>query len=267
MDEDKVRKIKKAILANFESSPDLYLEFEDRWGFFKQLNSALLSRMNLPVGAQVLDVGCGTAASCEQILATVPASRVWGLDISPAMLKAARERNMGIDRLVLVEGDAARLTEYFDFRFDGIVYSASIFLIPDYRESLHQAVELLKETGSVGLTFIDGLYDTEGSNLLALADESAKEGASLKKPVKLDECRDSFAGLFPLHDVWVQDFHLPDGLLREFFSIPAMSAGLFPGLDYSQRVLKVGRLFDHLPKTQTLFRWLLMVGKRSAGYK
>ena len=264
MDQDKVRKIKQAIRENFESSPVRYQAFEDRWGFFRKLNSTLLGRMKLPAAAKVLDVGCGTGASCEHILAAVPGSRVWGLDISPAMLEAAKARSSGTDRLTLVEGDAARLTEYFNFSFDGIVYSASVFLIPDYKESLRQAKGLLKEKGSAGLTFMDGLYDPDGNNLLALADLSAGEGVSLRKPVRLDECRDFFLSLFPLHDVWVEEFHLPDDMLREFFSIPAMSAGIFPGLEYSQRVQKVGRLFDHLPKTRALFKWLLMVGEKKA---
>jgi ubiquinone/menaquinone biosynthesis C-methylase UbiE len=262
MDQDKVRKIKQAIRANFESSPARYRAFEDRWGFFGKLNSALLNRMNLPAAAKVLDVGCGTGASCERILTALPESRVWGLDMSPAMLEAARDRTAGIDRLTLIEGDAAKLTEYFHFSFDGILYSASIFLIPDYKESLRQTRELLKENGSAGLTFMEGLYDLEGNNLLAMADLSAGEGVNLRKPVKLEECRDFFTVLFPVHTVWVEDFELPEDLLREFFSVPAMSAGLFPGVEYSQRVAKVGRLFDRLPKTPALFRWLFMVGEK-----
>ena len=58
---------------------------------------------------------------------------------------------------------------------------------------------------------------------------------------------------------------LPKELLKAFYSVPAMSAGLFPKIEYSERVRKVGRLFDHLPKTEHYFRWIFMVGQ--AGYE
>ncbi len=49
--------------------------------------------------------------------------------------------------------------------------------------------------------------------------------------------------------------------MQEFYSIPAMSAGIFPGMDYPERVKRVGLLFDHMPKTEILARWRLMVGR------
>jgi hypothetical protein len=54
---------------------------------------------------------------------------------------------------------------------------------------------------------------------------------------------------------------MPDELLKDFFSVPAMSAGLFPGVQYSERVAKVQRLFDYFPKTESFFRWMFIVGE------
>jgi len=264
MDEDKVIKIKKAIRNNFDSSPALYHSFEERYGFFRSLNDALLGGMSLPESADILDVGCGTGASSVQILEALPQCRVWGLDNSPAMLETARSTIGESDRLTFVEGDAAKLADYFGFQFDAIIYSASIFLIPDYQDSLKQAYDLLKERGSVGLSFMDGLYDVQDNNLLAAADQKAKEGVSLKKPVRLEHFQSFFGDVFPRRRVWKEDFQLPEQLLREFFSIPAMSAGLFPRVEYPERLRKVGHLFDHVPKTQILFRWILMVGQKTA---
>ncbi len=262
MDAQTITKIKNAVRTNYDESPALYQEFEDRYGFFRTLTRTLLARMKLPNEAVVLDVGCGTGASSVQISETIPESQVWGLDNSSAMLAAARATVGESDRVHFVEGDAGRLRKQFAFPFDGILYSACIFLIPDYQESLRQAGDLLRAGGKVGLTFMDGLYTHELKNALAEADREAREGVSLKKAVKLPELAGFFNELFPFHESWTEDFRLPRELLRDFFSVQAMSAGLFPHFPYSERVGKVARLFDHLPRTPVIFRWILMVGWR-----
>lgn len=261
MDDAKISKIKAAVKSNFNLSPTHYQAFEDTYGFFRKLNAALLERMSVPAGAGILDIGCGTGASSLQILEAIPQCRVWALDNSPAMLAAARERVGPSDRIMFVEADAAQLSDHFDRPFDAIIYSASIFLIPDYRESLRQAGGLLKEGGHLGLTFMEGVVDAEGNSLFAQADLTAKEGVSLRKPVDSGEFKKFFNELFPRNSVWFEDFRLREELLRSFFSVPAMSAGLFPGTAYEDRVQKIGRLFDHLPNTEAIFRWVGMIGE------
>ena len=86
----KVVKIKEAVRNNFEQSPDYYQSFEDRFGFFGRLNQKLMAGMNFGPEPLILDIGCGTGASCGQIMEALPAAHVWGLDISPAMLKTAQ---------------------------------------------------------------------------------------------------------------------------------------------------------------------------------
>jgi ubiquinone/menaquinone biosynthesis C-methylase UbiE len=260
MDRDKVSRIKEAVRTNFQNSPAPYESFEKRFGFFRRLNEVLLGGMSLPAHPGVLDVGCGTGASSRQILESHTGARVWGLDNSPAMLETARSLLGRFDRLTFVEGDAARLSEYFGTQFDAIVYSASIFLIPDYRESLIQARRVLKPGGSVGLSFMDGVYDAAGENLLAKADQAAGQGMSLKRPVRLDEFLTVFSTIFRSHRISNEDFLLPREVLLEFFSVPAMSAGLFPGKAYEERVEKVRHLFEHVPESGGMFRWALMVG-------
>jgi len=257
---DKSARIKSAIRDNFNQSPDRYQDFEDRYGFFRNLNEILLSRMELSPGSAVLDVGCGTGVSSLQIADFVPDSTVWGLDISPAMLEVARARAGNSERFRFVEGDAARLVDYFDVRFDAIVYGASIFLVPDFRQSLSQARELLNDGGKVGLTFMDGAYTSDGVNAFAVADESAKVEVSLRKPVNLAELQLFFEDLFALPKTCQESLDVSREMLRDFFSVPAMSAGLFPGLPYSERVERVQRLIDHIPAGPLTFRWTIMVG-------
>jgi cyclopropane-fatty-acyl-phospholipid synthase len=263
MDLDKNARIKNAIRGNFDESPQAYQEFEDRYGFFRKLNHMLASKMALQPAALILDVGCGAGASSAQMLDGIPKCCVWGLDISGAMLETARLKLGDSDRVRFVQGDAAKLADCFDFTFDAVVYSASIFLVPDYQESLRQAKDLLRQDGRVGLTFMDGLYDSSGRNAFIAADERAKEGVSVKRPVDLRQFEDFFRGLFPCCDAWSEDLQLGEELLRAFFSVPAMSAGLFPGIEYPERVRKVNRLFDYLRAVECIFRWRFMVGRRS----
>ncbi len=262
MDRDKIDKIKSAVKMNFEDSPQAYREFEDRYGFFRDLNETLINRMHPAAGARVLDIGCGTGVSVKQIHDAIPDSEVWGLDNSPAMLDAARALYGDNERLHFIEGDGARPDEFVEGPFDAVVYSASIFLMPDYAESLRAVRGLLKEGGVVGLTFMDGLYDPFGKHVLALADRDAQEGVSLRKPVNLADFHEAFRRIFVRERTFQDDMRLPEQLLRDFYSVPAMSAGLFPSIDYRERVKKVNRLFDHLPKTQYVFRWITMVGER-----
>lgn len=264
MNEEKISRIKVAVMNNFDKSPEQYQAFENEHGFFCALNGLLLSRMKLPVGSRVLDVGCGTGVSTLQIADVVPESRVWGLDISSAMLDQARINAGDSDRLTFVHGDAGRLADHFSIEFDAVIYSASIFLIPDYEESLKQARRLLSPTGKVGVTFMDGLYDEAGNNLVAEADRMAGEGVSLSRAVKLREFRATFEKLFPRSEEWTEDFRLALPVIRQFFSVPAMSAGLFPRIVYEERLKKVERLFAHLPG-DVLFRWVLMAGSSLPG--
>ncbi len=256
----KISKIKSAVKNNFETSPDLYEKYENAYGFFGDLNRKLIAGFSFKEHPDILDIGCGTGASTRQISEDIPDAAVWGLDISPAMLQVGRKKYADAARIQFVEGDAARLPKFFNSKFDAIIYSASIFLIPDYHESLRQAAALLKPWGTLALTFMEGVYDSSNANMFDIADRSARQGVSLKKPVQLKELEVFFANLFPNHRIWKEDLKLPITQLREFFSIPAMSAGLFPGISYPERVKKVAALFDHLLSYEPLFRWVFMIG-------
>lgn len=261
---DKINRIKEAVRSNFEQSPTQYEEFEERHGFFAALNARLLSTMTTRAGMKILDIGCGTGAGVRAILDLVPDSVVVGLDNSPAMLEAARRNFAGTPSVRFLESDAAELETSVQEPMDLVVYSASIFLIPDYRKSLAQVRGLLVEGGEVGLTFMTGVYDESGQDLLELADRTANLGVNLRKAVKLPEFQAFFSELFPANRTRIENFPFPAATFVEFFSIPAMSAGLFPGLAYKQRVRNVRILAQHFSDTQPYFRWTLMTGRKAA---
>jgi ubiquinone/menaquinone biosynthesis C-methylase UbiE len=260
-DSEKIDHIKAAVKRHFEESPQDYEMFEASHGLFGRLTGLILRQLALPPQARVLDIGCGTGASLAVILDKLPDASVWGLDFSAAMLARAKANLGACPRLRLIEGDASRLDQCLDTRFDGIIYSASIFLIPDFKKSLQQAAGFLNPGGAVGLTFMDGVYSPDGLNALAQADEMAKSGVSLRKPVKLEVFESTFRDLFPAQQSWTLNLAAAPQMLRDFFSVPAMSAGLYPGLSYPDRLRRVQRLMDHLAQETYDFRWMVKVGR------
>jgi ubiquinone/menaquinone biosynthesis C-methylase UbiE len=261
MDDAKARRIKDAVKRNFDEGADLYDAFEARYGFFGALSEALVSKLGLADHARILDVGCGSGAATAAVARAAPLSRVWGIDISPEMIARA-QANMGeSDRITFVTGDASELTRHFDFLFDAVLYTASIFLIPDYLASLRQAHALLKPGGAVALSFMDGVYDQADRNSLIVADETARVGMSRKRPVSLDAFLEDFALVFPERETWVENYVLPLDTIAAFFSVPPMSAGLFPGLPYEDRVERVRQLFSTMTGVHR-FRWRFIVGQK-----
>jgi len=263
MDDSKIGRIKSAVKSNFNDSPDLYDAFERRYGFFGTLTRMLSAPMAIGAEAALLDVGCGSGASTRQLAALFPKARIWGLDLSPAMLAAARHNAGPTERICFVEGDAGNLTAAFAKRFDAILYTASIFLVPDFAASLEQARALLTPGGTVGASFMDAVFDQAGQNALVLAEQRLNLGLSLKRPVALETFSDTFQEMFTAAVVWHSDIPVSRQFVSEFFKVPAMSAGLFPGRPHPQRAELVERLVAGLAPGPLVFRWQFAVGRMS----
>jgi len=261
MDESKIERIKNAVKANFNDSPDHYDAFERRYGLFAQLTRLLAGPMAIGAKARILDVGCGTGASTIELAKMFGDARIWGLDLSAAMLDAARQNAGDSDRIRFVEGDAGNLAAAFSQPFDAILYTACIFLVPDVDASLAQAKALLSAQGAVGCSFMDAVYDARGQNALAVADQRLDLGLSAKRPVALESFMAIFANRFDTVATWHLDIAAAKPFVRDFFTVPAMSAGLFPGLPYPQRVDRVQRLVAGLEDEPLVFRWHFSVGR------
>ncbi|MEI6135477.1 MAG: hypothetical protein WCP72_10925 [Desulfomonile sp.] len=141
---------------------------------------------------------------------------------------------------------------------DVIIYSASIFLIPDYEASLSQAWKLLEPGGELGLSYMVGVYDNGVENAFVCADRNAQTNVSMKKPVEFDGLAQFVRNLFGSINVETINFLYDLDFLKQFFSIPAMSAGLYPALDYQDRLKMLDKLFSHLPCEKLSFRWNLI---------
>jgi S-adenosylmethionine-diacylgycerolhomoserine-N-methlytransferase len=115
----------------------------------------LIDEMEVPDGGTVLEIGCGTGRNLAQIARKWPEARLYGLDISEEMLKSAalNLRRAGcVDRTSLGRADAAHFDALALFgraRFDRIMFSYTLSMIPDWQGALRQAAALLSTQGSI----------------------------------------------------------------------------------------------------------------------
>lgn len=79
----------------------------------------------LPPGAAVLDVGCGSGAPVADALVAA-GFRVFGLDASPTLVAEFRRRQPSAQ----VACEPAETSRLFDRRFDGAVAIGLLFLLP-----------------------------------------------------------------------------------------------------------------------------------------
>lgn len=78
----------------------------------------------LPIGATVLDLGCGTGVPISQVLIE-RGFNVYGVDASPTMVAAFRARFPGVP----AECAAAEDSDFFGQSFDGVVAWGLFFLL------------------------------------------------------------------------------------------------------------------------------------------
>ncbi len=115
----------------------------------------LIREMDVPDGGSVLEIGCGTGRNLAVIGKVWPQCRLFGLDISDEMLKSAANNlsRAGInDHACLAQGDAANFDAMNLFgraRFDRIVFSYTLSMIPDWQGALRRALPLLSTQGSI----------------------------------------------------------------------------------------------------------------------
>lgn len=115
----------------------------------------LIDEMDVPDGGTVLEIGCGTGRNLARIAKLYPGVRLYGLDISEEMLKSASvnlQHAHCAQRTELACADAAHFDALQLFgraRFDRIMFSYTLSMIPDWQGALRQAAKLLSTHGSI----------------------------------------------------------------------------------------------------------------------
>lgn len=110
----------------------------------------LIAALDPAPGAAVLEIACGTGRNLALIARRYPGRRLYGLDISEQMLRSARARLAG--RAMLCQADACDFDGaalFGEARFERIVLSYSVSMIPDWRAALVTAAQHLTDRGQL----------------------------------------------------------------------------------------------------------------------
>lgn len=255
---------KEAVRRNFDESVDAYADFEEKHHLSRDLAQRMCDLVSPFAPRRILDVGCGTGISTLALHSAFPPPHsLYGVDISEPMLSRARESCAGHGDIYFLNGDAEHLERYFNDTFDAVFYTASLFLIPDYRRSVTQAVKLLVPNGVLGITFYEGLFDARRKDLMSKVVPGTPYRYGAVGFGELKEFLDGLPGLKTTHVDYF--FEISAEMLREYLSIPAQSAGLFPNVPSSTvRQERVAEVCDILEKRgKGLFMgWKIVVGRK-----
>ncbi|HWF94088.1 MAG TPA: class I SAM-dependent methyltransferase [Xanthobacteraceae bacterium] len=117
----------------------------------------LITELDLPFGAHVLEIGCGTGRNLIRVARTYPGVECFGIDISTVMLDTAHRAIEGAGltgRIRLAQADAvtADPARLFDRgSFDRVMISYALSMIPPWRQALAHAASLIGVHGSLCL--------------------------------------------------------------------------------------------------------------------
>jgi S-adenosylmethionine-diacylgycerolhomoserine-N-methlytransferase len=115
----------------------------------------LIADLDPADGSRVLEIGCGTARNLIAVARRYPAARLFGVDISRAMLETALRSLMraGVDRRVRTA--VADATDFAPARtfavngFDRVFISYTLSMIPDWRTALECAAAAVGPGGQL----------------------------------------------------------------------------------------------------------------------
>ncbi len=125
---------------------DRYEPYVGRWS--RLVAAGFLDWLEVPTGCRWLDVGCGTGALSETILARADPVEVRGIDPSEGFVKYAQQR-LEDPRFEAEIGDA-RTLPFEDGSFDAVVSGLVLNFVPDLGGAARDAARVVKPGGTVG---------------------------------------------------------------------------------------------------------------------
>jgi ubiquinone/menaquinone biosynthesis C-methylase UbiE len=123
-------------------------------GFWARTGLRTIERLQLPPGAKVLDVGCGTGASAIPAAKMAgPRGRVIAVDLADRLLEVARRKagRHGHTNIEFRTGDMECLG-YPDDHFDAVVSVFSIFFVSDMARQVRELWRMVRPGGQLAIT-------------------------------------------------------------------------------------------------------------------
>lgn len=193
-----------------------YEPYVGRWS--RLVAREFLAWLAAPPDGYWLDVGCGTGALTETILALASPRDVKGIDASPGFIEYARTQ-VGDPRARFEVGDAQALS-FAAATFDVVVAGLALNFVPDPRRGLVEMARVTRSGGEVavyvwdyagGMQFMRHFWDA--------ATALDARAATLVEGLRFPNCRpEPLAALFGaagLHAVEVRAIDIPT-VFRDF---------------------------------------------------
>ncbi len=258
----KNRHFKSIIQDNFDASAPFYEAFEEKYLLYGMLTEKLTELMDNKDVKRVLDVGCGTGISTQALSRCFGKEcTYYGIDISEKMLEIAKGKYEERDNFIFIQGDGERLKDYFLETFDGIFYTASIFLLPNFKNSLKDAFSLLNEKKKIGISFYSGITNIDGKDLVESHFTRSRYSYGA---LTLDNLLIYLNKEGNKH--FVTDYHFPSTkeCLTDFLSIPAQASSLFPKQSYSRQLYLVKDFVDDLYRSveEVFMKWTFIIASK-----
>src|SRR5688572_29336583 len=104
-----------------EETARRYKNFTGKTPMYQELSATMVELAQLRPGMRVLDLGCGTGVTTQTVLPALgEQGHVYALDLSPAMLKVARQA-VASPQVTFLQGDAAAAAELIQEPVDRVV--------------------------------------------------------------------------------------------------------------------------------------------------
>ncbi|HEY7691666.1 MAG TPA: class I SAM-dependent methyltransferase [Gaiellaceae bacterium] len=123
-------------------------------GFWALTGRSTVDRLELPRGARVLDLPCGTGASTLPAAEAVgPEGTVVAVDLAAGLIElaSAKAREAGLTNIRFVQADM-RATGLADCAFDAVVCVFGVFFVPDRRSLMRELWRMVKPGGTLAVT-------------------------------------------------------------------------------------------------------------------
>lgn len=135
-------------------------DFFNRWApsydcllpsvFYQAVHVRLLEFVDLPAGAQVLEVGCGTGKLLKRLAQTDADLTGSGIDLAGGMIAQAIANNPYPNRLKFLQASVNELP-FADATFDGVFCAISFLHYPDPVIALSEMARVLKPNSPIYL--------------------------------------------------------------------------------------------------------------------
>ncbi len=159
--------------------------------FFKMCYRKIRPLLNLQDGMKLLDAGCGTGSLLKELSGSGQELNLYGIDLSPEMINAARVKLKDAKHIELFEGSAADLpfqSNYFDY----VVCMNSLHHHANPNQSLTEMTRVLKPGGVMIL--MDGFVDSTLRKVLSRTANILRNEGKIQR-FKRDELQRIFRSL------------------------------------------------------------------------